>query len=117
MHDRTVTLPTTDHGPVTLPEPSWCVGHESVPGGLRVDILHQGPEAELSFRGCVIATASLVQSPFAERLSRGAGVSISLLGETYAPAGVDEFAAALVAHAADLRHLARHLSVILGGGQ
>ncbi len=117
MPDRTVTLPTADHGPVTLPEPSWCTGHESVPGDLRVDILHQGPDVELTFHGHVIATASLIQSPFAERFSRNVGVSLSLLGETCDPAGVDEFAAALVAHATDLRHLARQLAVILGGGQ
>lgn len=113
---RTVTLATADHGDVTLPEPSWCIGHETVPGDMRVDILHQGPDVELVFRGCVVGTASLVQSPYAERLGRDIGVSISLLGETYDPQGVDDFAAALIEHAAGLRHLARQLAAILAGG-
>lgn len=117
MTNRTVTLPTADHGDVTLPEPSWCVGHESMPGDLRADILHQGPEIVLQFHGRIIGDAGLVQSPFAELTSCEPGVSVSLLGQTLNPAGLDQLAAALVEHAQQLRHLARRLSVIIAGGE
>ncbi|MFE3109342.1 DUF6907 domain-containing protein [Kitasatospora indigofera] len=45
--DRTVTVLTCDHGPVTTPEPAWCTGrHED---GLHlVDLSHDGPEIRLT---------------------------------------------------------------------
>jgi hypothetical protein len=113
---RTITLPTADYGDVTLPEPAWCVGHESVPGDMRADILHQGPDVELVFRGHVIDTAGLVESPFAELPGGGLGVSVGLLGKTLDPVALYDFAAALDAHADQLRGLADQLDTLLGGG-
>lgn len=112
MTNRTVTLPTADHGDVTLPEPSWCVGHESMPGDLRADILHQGPEIVLRFHGRIIGDAGLVQSPFAELTSREPGVSVSLLGQTLDPVGLYGLAATLDGYADQLRGLADQLDTI-----
>lgn len=112
---RTVTLPTADHGDVTVPEPAWCTGHVSMPGDLRADILHQGPDVVLAFHGHHIGEAGLVQSPFAERLSRKPGVSVSLLSKTLDPVGLYDLAAVLDAHADRLRDLADQLTAILGG--
>ncbi|MFF7754345.1 DUF6907 domain-containing protein [Streptomyces sp. NPDC007971] len=113
---RTVTLPTADHGNVTLTEPSWCTGHVSLPGDLRADILHQGPDTVLAFHGYRIGEAGLVQSPFAESLSRQPGVSVSLLGQTLDPRGLYELAADLDAFADQLRDLADQLTALLAGG-
>lgn len=40
MTSRLVTLDTIDHGPVTVPEPLWCRGHEGEPPCYRADITH-----------------------------------------------------------------------------
>ncbi|MGW4139352.1 DUF6907 domain-containing protein [Streptomyces mirabilis] len=40
MSARTVTLQTIDHGPITVPEPGWCRGHEGEPPCYRSDITH-----------------------------------------------------------------------------
>ncbi|MFF1743254.1 DUF6907 domain-containing protein [Streptomyces mirabilis] len=40
MSARTVTLQTIDHGPVTVPEPGWCQGHEGEAPVYRSDITH-----------------------------------------------------------------------------
>lgn len=113
---RTITLPTEDHGDVTLDEPAWCVGHESAPGDLRADILHQGPDVALVFRGHDIGDASLVEAPFAELPGGGLGVSVSLLGRTLDPVQVYDLAATLDAHADRLRDLADQLHALLAGG-
>ncbi|WP_405677302.1 hypothetical protein OG292_22480 [Streptomyces sp. NBC_01511] len=120
MPDRTVTLPTSDYGPVTLPEPSWCIGHEDQAPGQRADILHTGPERTATFRGHQLAAAGLVQSPYALLPSgRLIGVSVQHtgLGLTLAPGGVDQLAAVLVEHAVQLRALARQLTVLRQVGQ
>lgn len=116
MHDRTVTLPTIDHGDVTLPEPSWCAGHMTAPGDLRADILHQGPDVALVFRGQHIADAGLVQAPFAELTTREPRVSVSLLGQSLDARAVYELAAALDTYADRLRTLADSLLVIVAEG-
>lgn len=67
MPDRTVTVVTTDHGPVTIPEPAWCAGHHP-DGSLRSEIAHQGPTVDLMVhteRGPRPAVSlSLWQDPF-----------------------------------------------------
>jgi hypothetical protein len=113
---RSITLPTADHGPVTLPEPSWCVGHETAPGDMRADILHQGHDVPLRFRGYLIGEAALVQAPFAEQTGPEVGVSVSPLGQTLDARGVYELAAALDGYADRLRTLADELTAILAGG-
>ena len=40
---RTVTIPTCDHGQVTIPEPSWCNGQHPA-DGYRDDIVHASDE-------------------------------------------------------------------------
>lgn len=55
MTERTVTIDTKDHGPVTLPEPPWCTGHpvpEPAPFDLdvrplRSEICHIGPSIDV----------------------------------------------------------------------
>jgi hypothetical protein len=38
---QTVTIPTCDHGVVTIPEPEWCTGANCTsPVATRVDITH-----------------------------------------------------------------------------
>ncbi|MFG2948186.1 DUF6907 domain-containing protein [Streptomyces adustus] len=117
---RTVTLPTADHGDVTIPEPAWCIGHVSTPGDLRVDIIHSGPDVVLSFHGRDITEACLTQSPFASpsapRLGgRTPGVSVTALALTLDPAGVYELAAAFDRYADGLRDLADQLAAVLAG--
>ncbi|MGA5108688.1 DUF6907 domain-containing protein [Streptomyces pseudogriseolus] len=111
---RTITLRTADHGPVTIPEPSWCVSHETLPGDLRADIVHLGPDAVLKFRGRELSTASLVQAPFGDDTTPG--VSVSLLGRTLDARAVYELAAALDGYADRLRDLADQLLVIAAEG-
>ncbi|MGQ4402550.1 hypothetical protein ACN6K4_003332 [Streptomyces hayashii] len=107
---RTVTLLTEDFGPVTLPEPAWCIGHDDHTPGYRADILHVGPDVPLRWAGVVLADASLVQSPFSEkRQPRRIGVSSSLLGQTVGPADLLKLADRLTRHAADLRRLSAQL--------
>lgn len=118
---RTVTLVTSDHGDVTIPEPSWCAGHADHVPGHRADILHLGPDVTLSFRGHHIADASLAQVPFAapgdpEIGSPTPGVSISLIGRALDARGVYELAAALDTYADRLRDLADQLLVIVAEG-
>ena len=119
---RTITLPTSDHGDVTLPEPAWCIGHPNHrPDDLRADILHRGPDVTLAFRGRRIMDASLAQSPFStledpEVCSSTAAVSVSVLHPALDPIGVYDFAAALDSYADRLRALADELTALLAGG-
>ncbi|MCX4578136.1 hypothetical protein OHB41_34100 [Streptomyces sp. NBC_01571] len=113
---RTITLPTADHGDVTLPEPSWCIGHESTPGDRRADILHQGADVELVFHGHVFDTTGLVEAPFAELPGGGLGASVGLLGQTLDPVGLYELAAAFDTYADRIRGLADQLDTLRSGG-
>ena len=119
---RSITLPTIDHGEITLPEPSWCVGHADHEAGDRADILHRGPDVALVFRGHFITDAGLVQTPFStadipELCSSTPGISVSPIGRTLDPASVYDLAAALDGYADRLRDLADQLARILAGGE
>ncbi|MFF9215496.1 DUF6907 domain-containing protein [Streptomyces viridosporus] len=117
MANRTVTLPTIDHGPVTLPEPSWCTGHaHHDPESTRADLAHTGPDIVLAFRGRHIAAAALDHAPFAETAPRDVRVSVDLIGRTLDARGVYELAAALDTYADRLRTLADSLLVIAAEG-
>ncbi|MFH9038981.1 DUF6907 domain-containing protein [Streptomyces sp. NPDC017966] len=117
MHDRTVTLPTIDHGPVTIPEPSWCAGHANHrPDTERVDLAHTGEDVTLHFRGQQLAHACLDQAPYAERATRDVQVSVSLTGTALDARGMYELAAALDTYADRLRTLADSLLVIAAEG-
>ncbi|MGX1120689.1 hypothetical protein RKD37_006052 [Streptomyces ambofaciens] len=112
----TITLPTADHGAVTLPEPSWCRGHaHHDPRTLRVDLLHTGPAVRLTFRGHELAIASLAQAPFAEQAGRHVHGSESLVARELDARGLYAYAAALETYAAGVRSLADQLLVILAG--
>jgi hypothetical protein len=120
---RTITLPTIDHGPVTLTCPAWCVGHpDHRPDTHRVDILHKGPDVTLTFRGGEILSAGLAQSPFAspsapEFGGRMVGVSVYPPGRTLDPVSLYDLAAALDGYADQLRNLADQLTLLLGGAR
>lgn len=77
---HTVTVDTIDHGPVTLPEPFWCVGTHPA-GGYRADITHYGEEialvVETPCHGPVRAlSAALYQGPFSEYETTDVVVSV-----------------------------------------
>ncbi|MFE5139245.1 DUF6907 domain-containing protein [Streptomyces fagopyri] len=112
----TVTLPTSDRGDVTIPEPDWCNGvHEGI--HYFSDLGHDGPDVSLDFRGHRVMDACLTQSPFARRATRVPQISITVAGPALDAAGVYEFAAALDRYADQLRDLAAQLDAIRGGGQ
>ncbi|MEU2300569.1 hypothetical protein ABZ584_24555 [Streptomyces antibioticus] len=117
----TITLATEDHGPVTLPEPSWCAGHaDHRPDTARVDIAHCGPAVDCTFLGIEVFTAELVQSPYSastipELGGPTPGVSVWPLGRTLNPVQLYGLAAALDSYADQLRTLADQLTTILGG--
>ncbi|MEU5097621.1 hypothetical protein [Streptomyces sp. NPDC020996] len=120
---RTVTLPTADHGPVTLPEPSWCAGHtHHDPDTLRADLIHAGHSIECAHLGRTLLVAQLVQSPHATtsapRLGGPTpGVSVWPLGLTLDPVSLYGLAAGLDAFADRLRGLADDLAAVLAGGE
>ncbi|MGC8919467.1 hypothetical protein AB7952_11330 [Streptomyces sp. PG2] len=118
MHDRTVTLPTLDAGNVPVFCPPWCRGHAGHTPQHLADLNHQGEELPFYALGRTIGGAFLTRYPYAEMASRDPYVfaHLSLDGAGLDPEGLDQLAAALVAHASILRRLARELSVILAGG-
>ncbi|MEU0218948.1 hypothetical protein ABZ281_29330 [Streptomyces sp. NPDC006265] len=111
---RSITLPTVDHGDVTITCPAWCVAHETDARIARADIVHLGPDVALAFRGRHLIEAGLAQSPFGN--DTAPGISVSLLGRTLDARGVYELAAALDTYADRLRDLADQLLVVLEEG-
>ncbi|MEU8711683.1 hypothetical protein [Streptomyces sp. NPDC048663] len=121
MHDRTVSLPTRDHGTVVLPEPSWCAGHaDHHPTAFRADITHAGPEHHLTHHGEPVFTLVLTQHPYATMTAaRSIGLYVGVEtfeGRTFTPAGVDALADSLAVHIDQLRAHARALAALLAGG-
>lgn len=121
---RTITLPTADHGSVTLDEPSWCIGHaDHRPDTARVDLTHCGPAVGCTFLGIEVFTAELVASPYSTSTTSELGgptpgVSVWPLGRTLNPTQLYGLAATLDGYADRLRDLADQLTAILtGGGQ
>lgn len=47
MTERTVTILTADHGPLTIPEPDWCAT-EHPDGLLRQEVSHIGPPINIT---------------------------------------------------------------------
>lgn len=119
MTNRTVTLPTIDHGEVTLVCPPWCAGHaDHRPDTHRADIIHNGPDISLAFHGVDLFTACLVQSPYATSSDPALGgptpgVSVSPPNRTLTPVDLYSLAAALDGYADRLRGLADRLDAIL----
>lgn len=115
---RTVTVPTRDHGPVTVGEPDWCTGSEEEhqPGGYRVDITHASPDHEFTTSTnhgtVVVLRACFEQRPFTERPPGHVPfVNVEMDGDWY-PHGSDDLrrlSGSLTAHADRLRELADRL--------
>ncbi|MFD5507002.1 DUF6907 domain-containing protein [Streptomyces sp. NPDC127051] len=112
--DRTVTVHTLDHGPVTLPEPSWCAGHDGQPE-VRADLHHTAPLDVPA--GLVGLAAELVEFPYGEHpVPVSVYIELTGVGTTLDPRGLREYAAALNDRAAVLRRLADRLTVLRSGG-
>ncbi|MFD9221483.1 DUF6907 domain-containing protein [Streptomyces sp. NPDC060064] len=116
---KTVTINTRDHGPVTIPEPSWCTGGFHQPGGARADITHTSDDipfnVETSDGPVTAMRAAFVRRPFAGTdPDRGVYVAVELDGEWHPsdPRQLDRIAAALVIHSVHLRTLARQLATM-----
>lgn len=116
---RTVTIPTCDHGAVTIPEPAWCTGEEHQPDGYRVDVTHASRDYEFTIstsRGtALILSACFEQRPFTEHPPGHAPfVNVELCGDWYPHDSADlrRLADNLVAHAGPLRDLADRLDVL-----
>lgn len=118
---RTITLPTEDHGDVTLTEPAWCRGHaDHRPDSYRADLDHKGPEHHLKHHGELLWTAFLGQAPCAtspEHRGIGLFVEQASYARTLNPAELYDLAATLDTHADQLRDLADQLHTLLGGGE
>lgn len=118
---RTITLPTADHGDVTVSCPAWCIGHPNHrPTDHRADILHRGPDVNLTFYGTDIIATCLAQSPYATPgdPSLGGptpGVSVYPPGRTLTPVQLYDLAATLDTYADRLRDLADELHALLTG--
>jgi hypothetical protein len=115
---RPITLPTVDHGEITLTCPAWCTGHaDHHPGTYRADLTHYGPEHRLTFNGVELFRLMLAQTPHAERTSREVCAYVEETGYTgsLTPAGVYDLAAALDQAADRMREFADRLAVLLDG--
>ena len=63
----TVTLQTLDHGEITIPEPTWCQGHDGEQVVQRVDVTHVGPTVAGEYAGVEFLPACISWGPFAEQ--------------------------------------------------
>ncbi|MFE3786964.1 DUF6907 domain-containing protein [Streptomyces goshikiensis] len=113
---RTVTVPTLDHGPITIPEPDWCTGHDGTPEAL-VDVHHAGPEHVVRYGGGIALRAELVAFPYgATPVPVSVHIELSAPDVTLDPPGLEGLADVLVEQAAELRRLALRLAVLRAGG-
>ncbi|MEV4865614.1 DUF6907 domain-containing protein [Streptomyces ossamyceticus] len=119
---RTVTVPTSDRGEVTLVCPTWCVG-EHEPDGYRTDLFHESAEQQLTLpvRGGTVELLAVAfeSRPFTEGWTGTTPfVNVGFSGD-YHPVrvdGLEAMADALEQHAATLREYAHQLAVLLAGG-
>lgn len=118
---RTITLDTQDFGPVTLPEPSWCRGHDDhQPGSYRVDLTHYGTETVLTYQGAELWRVMVTASPYATRPEDRPMCAYLEQGHytgDFTPAGLYDLAATLDAHADQLREFADTLARLVDGEQ
>ncbi|WP_328620706.1 DUF6907 domain-containing protein [Streptomyces sp. NBC_00354] len=115
---RTITVPTIDHGLLTLTCPAWCAGHDTRLPQYQADLSHTGPEHAFRFDGDQLFKAMLTQYPFGSG-SRETGLYVEEAGfaRTLDPAGLRQLAATLTVHAVHLRTLAGQLDALLHGGE
>lgn len=121
---RTITLPTADHGDVTLTCPAWCSGHpDHRPDSYRIDLFHESREQllDLPVRGGSVELLAVAfeQRPFVEAWPGTTPfVNVGFSGD-YHPVrvdGLEAMADALEQHATTLREYAHQLAVLLAGG-
>ncbi|MFF8829140.1 DUF6907 domain-containing protein [Streptomyces sp. NPDC015131] len=119
MSARMVTIPTMDHGDVTIPCPAWCTQQYHQAGGARVDITHTGQDVPLYVPTpegkSPLLALMLEQRPFTEMdPGRDVFVSVELLAGPHPmdPVALDALAAALVDNAREVRAMARRLAVL-----
>ncbi|MGW1799168.1 DUF6907 domain-containing protein [Streptomyces sp. NPDC001984] len=120
--NRTVTIPTIDHGDVVVTCPPWCTAvHE--PGGYRVDIMHSSDDRILTLptrrAHTELLTLALELRPFTERWpGTRPFVNVGFNGDHYPTrvAGLECMAIELERHAEQLRTYATRLALILAGG-
>ncbi|MFF7158099.1 DUF6907 domain-containing protein [Streptomyces sp. NPDC008139] len=121
---RTVTVPTSDHGPVTIPEPAWCTGASHRHGPVfRADIHHDGEPATITVdttRGpMALMSLYLNQNPFVtDPDARGVNViAVFADGDSW-PAGIGELgeiAGRIIRAARLIVPVARRLDAVRGG--
>jgi hypothetical protein len=117
VNKRTITLATRDAGDVPVFCPPWCRGHADHVPEYLVDLSHTGDELPLYALGQVVGGVHLTRFPYAQHSTRETQAYAHLhVAVSLGPEGLDQLAAALVAHASILRRFARELSVILAGG-
>lgn len=113
---RTVTVPTTDHGPVTIPEPAWCIGHAEQPADALVDLGHRSAEHPLGRPGDPVGIALVSQYPHGNGpRETGLFVEQTALAVTLGPGAVRELAVDYETAAAQLRRLADWLHILKAG--
>ena len=114
---KTITINTSDHGPVTIPEPAWCTGeHPNVAN--RSDIHHSSAEQVVAVgtpRGAYpLLTMALTQWPYGlSAPGNGVYVSVHLADgdPEYDSASLEGLAADLLEAAGKVRRMARRLTV------
>lgn len=114
---RTITVPTIDHGLLTITCPAWCAGHDTRIPQYMADLSHTGPEHAFRFDGDQLFKAMLTQYPYGSG-SRETGLYVEEAGfaRTLDPTGLRQLAATLTVHAVHLRTLASQLATLLEEG-
>ncbi|MGW3330270.1 DUF6907 domain-containing protein [Streptomyces rubiginosohelvolus] len=113
---RTVTVQTTDQGPVTVPEPSWCVGHAEQPVDALVDLGHRSTEHPLGRPTDPVGIALVSQYPHGNGpRDIGLFVEQTALAITLDPDAVRELADDYETAAAQLRRLADWVRILQAG--
>lgn len=125
MIDHTIIVQTGDHGPVTLPDPLWCIGKDHPDGIARQDVAHLGPQSTVSIQtpdGLLdLLTIGLAEVPFstngAERVTHATVELGSADTWTADAAGLDDLATRLIEAAGKARYMARRLAAETRGAR
>ncbi|WP_228181966.1 DUF6907 domain-containing protein [Streptomyces anulatus] len=113
---RTVTVLTSDQGTVTVPEPSWCVGHAGQPVDALVDLGHRSTEHPLGRPAEPVGIAVVSQYPHGNGpRDIGLFVEQAALAIALGPDAVRELASDYETAAAQLRRLADWLHILKAG--
>ncbi|MFG2596690.1 DUF6907 domain-containing protein [Streptomyces sp. NPDC048462] len=109
-----VTVATLDQGDVTVPEPTWCRGHDGLPVNALVDLGHRGPEHRIG-GDRQLFVAYLSQYPHGSACAVDLYIEPVSEPDAFDPPGAEGLAAALVEAAGQLRTLALQLAVVRAG--